>query len=79
VFNVSQSGRDRVLREKRKNVHAVVEGTICCPVGIKLIDIGVTYNPYRYHLFHTKEQGTPITSSNYAKLKVYNKIPSIRI
>ena len=28
TFHVSQSGRERVLREKRKNVHAVVRGTL---------------------------------------------------
>lgn len=29
TFRVSQAGRNRVLREKRKNVHAFVEGTLC--------------------------------------------------
>lgn len=28
TFHVSQAGRERVLREKRKNVHAVVRGTL---------------------------------------------------
>lgn len=38
-FCVNQTGRERVLREKRKNVHAFIRGTIVsggtcfCPVG----------------------------------------------
>lgn len=28
TFHVSQAGRERVLREKRKNVHAVVRGSL---------------------------------------------------
>ena len=45
VFSVSEAGRQRVLRERRKNVHAVVRGTI---VGFEPLSNGVevSYNPY---------------------------------
>lgn len=46
-FRVSLSGRDRVLRQGRKNVHAVVRGTVSrkyTPAGAE--PVGVTYNPY---------------------------------
>jgi len=52
TFAVQPAGRARVLREKRKNVHAFVRGTLVStganvPVGIE--EAGwdfVTYNPY---------------------------------
>ena len=50
TFKVSEAGRQRVLSEKRKNVHAGVEGYLC-----QLDDGGdyeqVTYNPYKYEKF----------------------------
>jgi len=54
-FTVSQAGRNRVLREKRKNVHAFIRGTLAIPKTMpKEIDFEftpVTYNPYKYHSF----------------------------
>lgn len=60
-FKVSEAGRQRVLREKSKNVHAGISGvlgtwsTIKCPdrMGPQLPDEGlpVTYNPYRAGTF----------------------------
>lgn len=51
VFVVSQAGRKRVLREKRKNVHAWVEGCfgIIHAGDDKIFNDGVkvTYNPYK--------------------------------
>ena len=51
VFKVSQSGRERVLKEKRKNVHAYIQGELLC--GVKPRNVGklVTYNPYRFSNF----------------------------
>ena len=46
TFVVQPAGRERVLREKRKNVHAYVRGTLSegdtLPTGNR-----VRYNPYR--------------------------------
>jgi len=65
-FKVSQAGRERVLREQQKNVHAGVEGTIINVEGFKArkpvklvkgcIQCGlwserVTYNPYKNEKF----------------------------
>lgn len=52
-FVVSEKGRQRVIKEKRKNVHAGVRGKL---VTIdKDIDeqgmLGVTYDPYSYDSF----------------------------
>lgn len=35
VFKVSESGRQRVLREKRKNVHAVIAGSVTSVEGFE--------------------------------------------
>lgn len=50
TFKVSEAGRQRVLREKRKNVHAGVMGTVKdfpCPVAWST----AFYNPYKYESF----------------------------
>ena len=67
-FNVRQGGRNKVLKEKKKNVHAFIEGTICCPVLAQGIEYGVTYNPYKYDSFVTRNDEKKITSIEYARL-----------
>lgn len=63
TFKVSEAGRQRVLREQRKNVHAGVvgqwdgHGDAEAPQGDA---IGVTYNPYLYSTFVIKGTGEPI-------------------
>lgn len=46
-FKVSEAGRQRVLREKKKNVHAFIEGDLVLD-GIGKIEprVLVSYNPY---------------------------------
>jgi hypothetical protein len=48
-FKVSEAGRQRVLREKKKNVHAFVKGDFVqlLPEHLKLPKVWVSYNPYR--------------------------------
>ncbi len=54
-FKVSEAGRQRVLREKRKNVHAFIEGVeINDQVSQRAQN--VTYNPYKYEKFTTGEK-----------------------
>ena len=54
-FKVSQAGRNRVLRDKKKNVHAVIRGTLASPLSVPLAIesqyIEVAYNPYKHHAF----------------------------
>lgn len=61
-FRVSQSGRLRVLANRRKNVHASIRGTLVAwePVGATLSPlerpseaVQVTYNPYKNTQFVT--------------------------
>ncbi len=57
TFKVSKAGRQRVLREMRKNVHAGVVGELI-RTNVPLIPIpqmvSVTYNPYKYESFVRK-------------------------
>lgn len=55
-FKVSQAGRDRVLREKRKNVHAFVVGTVAT-FPIALQGRKVSYNPYKADTFTETHDG----------------------
>ena len=51
VFKVSQSGRNRVLKEKRKNVHAFIRGKLLSDLIPSNLGELVTYNPYRFSNF----------------------------
>lgn len=73
TFKVSEAGRQRVLREKRKNVHAGVLGTVVedweqIPLFIK--PEPVTYNPYKYSSFVTCASQTPIETAEQAVLNL---------
>ena len=48
TFAVQPSGRERVRREKRKNVHAFVRGTVVTYVSMTYPcrSVEVSYNPY---------------------------------
>ena len=51
-FLVSEAGRQKVLREQRKNVHAGVSGYIVERVpNVPDAIHNVTYNPYKYRSF----------------------------
>lgn len=71
---VSEAGRQRVLREKRKNVHAGIVGTLVEGLTHNranyVEDIGdrVTYNPYKYSQFVHAVDESPFDGSYYAVL-----------
>lgn len=55
-FSVSEAGRQRVLREKRKNVHAFAKGELVainekCPSDLIL---EISYNPYKFGFFFNR-------------------------
>lgn len=55
-FVVNRSGRDRVLKEKKKNVHAFIKGRVsgsCMGTTAIRNDLPmeVTYDPYKYNRF----------------------------
>jgi len=57
TFKVSEAGRQRVLKEKRKNVHAYVRGTLVASgIGWQRNDgsgVRAYYNPYKTETFIT--------------------------
>lgn len=58
-FKVSEAGRQRVLREKRKNVHAGVEGYLTdARHQLGRLSKRVRYNPYEMATFQC--EGAPI-------------------
>jgi hypothetical protein len=63
VFKVSEAGRQRVVRERRKNVHAGVVGS-------------VLYNPYVFSSFVTP-LGKPVHKARFARMAIHNGIPFV--
>jgi len=78
TFRVSQAGRERVLRERSKNVHAGVIGTLVdiepwtddtveCAMAALAEPLGLTrpltYDPYRFTSFVTCDTHTPVMSA----------------
>ena len=77
-FKVNKKGRDKVLREKKKNVHAGICGYISHPHPsyatwdewddgeADLLEI--TYDPYKYRSFVKVANGKPAWFSPYVKM-----------
>jgi len=85
TFKVSEAGRQRVIREQRKNVHAGVSGTwFNVAAGNGLHDFvsmngsAIMYNPYKYDSFVHRYGEHPIQSARVVALSVNDsKRPSI--
>lgn len=81
-FRVRQGGRERVVREKSKNVHSFVIGTLMdyCEFPCKNLPEEpnnniVTYNPYKYDSFVYKGTDEPIYgASEVEMINLKNKI-----
>ena len=73
-FAVQPAGRRKVLRERKKNVHAFVRGDMVSPHSIPYPELNefkreVTYNPYHYSTFYFKESELGITHADYALVR----------
>ena len=70
AFKVSESGRQRVLREQRKNVHAYVIGTYAGDTEIQQLEQDFMkqayYNPYTLSNFVDKRTQQPLHSARLA-------------
>lgn len=67
-FTIRESGRKRVLRDKRKNVHAWAEGILIGDRNIPRkipIDIPLLYNPYTMDKFLDKRSHRIIETADY--------------
>lgn len=76
TFQVSEAGRQRVLSQRRKNVHAFACGRICNmnlktqPVSIKR---EVCYDPYRRMYFFEKESKRSIRPTTTVSAVILTK------
>lgn len=78
-FIVSENGRQKVIREKKKNVHAFAEGEIVEADGLSkdLIDEKllsyktrqISYNPYKYPCFFERESKEIIFTAGFIVMK----------
>jgi hypothetical protein len=76
-FVVSAAGRARVLKEKRKNVHAFVRGEaypvdISCERFHKLTTMRwkmIKYNPYKFSSFVLASNETPVSTADIAIIR----------
>ncbi len=76
-FKVSQSGRNRVLEEGRKNVHAyvVAEQLVELPLKIRVYNQEeVYYNPYELDTFTKKVSGKHLTGTYNPVIMQDNKV-----
>lgn len=81
-FRVRQGGRERVVREKSKNVHSFVIGTLmdycefpCENLPVEPNNNIVTYNPYKYNSYVMKDTEEPIFHANEVEMiNLKNKI-----
>lgn len=57
-FKVSEAGRQRVIKNKRKNVHAYIHGEVIntLPHPMTLVFNSVHYNPYKLERFQCQNQ-----------------------
>ena len=75
-YVVREKGRQKVLEEGRKNVHAFVRGTLSDINNFKIGKIQqrlsepreVTYNPYKYDSFVDGSTYQPVKKSKWARL-----------
>ncbi len=70
AFRVSEAGRQRVLRERSKNVHAFVEGELVSSTPLAQSPrtrrtglAPVTYDPYRFSAFQRLDCNEPIAAA----------------
>ena len=71
IFKVSEKGRQRVLKERKKNVHALIQGKLVHTTTTTQAN-EVTYNPYKHSTFVYKDNLAPIYYSNLVVIKNKN-------
>ena len=65
---VSEAGRQRVLKEKQKNVHAGLVGVWRDRKVLLAEGDNITYNPYKYDTFVYADTKAPFTGASIAMM-----------
>lgn len=72
-FIVSENGRQKVIKEKKKNVHAFVEGYVVHARDTDWVDdyhwYEMTYNPYKTKGFTKRTTGEVCTTAKYVDVE----------
>jgi hypothetical protein len=83
-FRVREAGRQRVLREKRKNIHAFAVGRLVDYVHPSdsrniepMVGRGAFYDPYRFPSFVDRETNAPVTAVSAAQFDEHGVIYSL--
>jgi hypothetical protein len=75
-FVVYQSGREKVLRERKKNVHAFVLADSYDVRVVGRLDTNsmreIYYNPYEYNSFVYKDTGESLNGKKLKKVLIIN-------
>ena len=78
-FLVGQAGRKKVLKEKRKNVHAFVVGLLTNPCQkfvtsyiVKQKYSAIIYNPYMYQSFVRLDDKKSVKTARYVDMMIHN-------
>lgn len=70
-FVVRQAGRNKVIKDQQKNVHAFVVGTISkTGVDTASLEEVMTYDPYKHTSFVKLETQEPVEKAEYAILRL---------
>ena len=79
-FVVREGGRQRVLRERKKNVHAFVRGNLTAfKDSPSYLADTIEYNPYKYDSFVNVTDEEPVYKAFRAWLNVDdNNVPTIQ-
>ena len=69
TFVVREGGRQKVLKEKKKNVHAFCVGEVVEGVSTSATESIVSYNPYLGDSFYSKSSGEAVSEADYVILR----------
>lgn len=72
-FNVRETSRLKVIKTKRKNVHAFCDGRISCYIDLNNKGRMITYNPYKMAHFSYLDDLSPVRKTNKITMEVINK------
>ena len=78
TFKVSEQGRQRVVKERVKNVHAGVTGYIIQEIPSQVPMRKARYNPYSVSTFIDKESSEPVFNAEIVIFEVHSMVPTIK-